>query len=35
MNDVILNKVTIIERCIIRIHEVYAGDPKNLSDFTK
>jgi uncharacterized protein YutE (UPF0331/DUF86 family) len=35
MNDVILNKVTIIERCIIRIHEVYAGNPQNLSDFTK
>jgi uncharacterized protein YutE (UPF0331/DUF86 family) len=35
MNDVILNKVTTIERCLKRIHEVYAGNPENLSDFTK
>ena len=35
MNDVILNKTTTIERCVNRIHEVYAGNPKNLEDFTK
>jgi uncharacterized protein YutE (UPF0331/DUF86 family) len=35
MNNVILNKVTTIERCLKRIHEVYAGNPENLSDFTK
>lgn len=35
MNDVILNKVTTIERCVKRIHEVYEGDPQNLLDFTK
>jgi uncharacterized protein YutE (UPF0331/DUF86 family) len=35
MNDVILYKVTTIERCLKRIHEVYAGNPENLSDFTK
>jgi uncharacterized protein YutE (UPF0331/DUF86 family) len=35
MNDVILNKITTIERCLKRIHEVYAGNPENLSDFTK
>lgn len=35
MNDVILNKVTTIERCVKRIHEVYEGNPKNLLDFTK
>jgi uncharacterized protein YutE (UPF0331/DUF86 family) len=35
MNDVILNKITTIERCLKRIHEVYAGNPDNLSDFTK
>jgi uncharacterized protein YutE (UPF0331/DUF86 family) len=35
MNDVILNKVTTIERCVKRIHEVYAGNPENLSDLTK
>lgn len=35
MNDVILNKTTTIERCVNRIHEVYAGNPENLKDFTK
>jgi uncharacterized protein YutE (UPF0331/DUF86 family) len=35
MNDVILNKVTTIEHCLKRIHEVYAGNPENLSDLTK
>jgi uncharacterized protein YutE (UPF0331/DUF86 family) len=33
--DVILNKVAIIERCLLRIHEVYANDTRNLHDFTK
>ena len=35
MNDVLLNKVMTIERCVKRIHEVYEGNPENLSDFTK
>lgn len=35
MNDVVLNKVTTIERCINRIHEVYDNNPENLIDFTK
>lgn len=35
MNEVILNKVTTIERCINRIHAVYEGNPENLNDFTK
>lgn len=35
MNDVILNKITTIERCMKRIHEVYQGNPENLTDFTK
>ncbi|MBP2242012.1 uncharacterized protein YutE (UPF0331/DUF86 family) [Cytobacillus eiseniae] len=35
MNDVILNKTTTIERCVKRIHEVYAGNRANLKDFTK
>lgn len=35
MNDVVLNKVITIERCVKRIHEVYENNPKNLSDFTK
>lgn len=35
VNDVILNKVTTIERCIKRIKEVYDQSPENLVDFTK
>jgi uncharacterized protein YutE (UPF0331/DUF86 family) len=35
MNDVILNKVTTIERCVKRIHEVYEGNSDNLLDLTK
>lgn len=35
MNDIILNKVSTIERCVRRIHEVYDGKRENLSDFTK
>lgn len=35
MNDVILNKMTIIESGLKRIYEVYEGNPKNLRDFTK
>lgn len=34
-NDVILNKITIIERCIRRIHEEYEQNPKNLENYTK
>lgn len=34
-NDVILNKVSIIERCIKRIHEEYENNPKHLENFTK
>lgn len=34
-NDVILNKISIIERCIKRIHEEYADNPKNLKNYTK
>ncbi|MFS1519427.1 type VII toxin-antitoxin system HepT family RNase toxin [Bacillus sp. SCS-151] len=33
-NDVILNKINIIERCIKRINEVYDDNPNNLKDFT-
>ncbi|ARF18683.1 type VII toxin-antitoxin system HepT family RNase toxin [Sporosarcina ureae] len=35
MNDVILNKVTTIERCVNRVHEVYDQSVDNLKDFTK
>ncbi|GGP15070.1 type VII toxin-antitoxin system HepT family RNase toxin [Oceanobacillus neutriphilus] len=34
-SDVILNKIAIIERCLIRVKEVYNGDPENLQDYTK
>ena len=35
MNEVILNKTAIIERCIDRIQEEYEGNPGNLEDYTK
>lgn len=35
VSDVILNKITVIERYYARIKDVYAGDPDNLTDFTK
>lgn len=34
-NDVVLNKIATIERCVKRVEEVYAGNPENLRDFTK
>ncbi|WP_141432187.1 type VII toxin-antitoxin system HepT family RNase toxin [Bacillus sp. 03113] len=34
-NDVILNKISVIERCKKRIIEVYDSNPKNLDDYTK
>lgn len=34
-NDVILNKISIIERCMNRVREVYANDVGSLKDFTK
>ena len=33
-NNVILNKISTIERCIHRIHDVYENDPSNLQDYT-
>jgi len=35
VNDVILNKIQIIERCIKRIIEEYANNPSNLRNYTK
>ncbi|GGJ83067.1 hypothetical protein GCM10007063_01960 [Lentibacillus kapialis] len=35
VNDVVLSKISIIERCTSRIEEVYNNDPENLNDFTK
>lgn len=34
-DDVLLNKIQTIERCIKRINEVYDSNPDNLIDFTK
>ena len=34
-NDVILNKIQVIERCIKRVNEEYDNDPENLKNFTK
>ncbi|MDR3596614.1 type VII toxin-antitoxin system HepT family RNase toxin [Clostridium sp.] len=34
-NDVIINKIETIERCINRIKEVYDNNPDNLKDYTK
>ena len=31
-DDVVLNKAAIIERCIARVREEYAGDARNLTD---
>ncbi|HAG42751.1 type VII toxin-antitoxin system HepT family RNase toxin [Clostridium sp. Marseille-QA1073] len=35
VNDVLYNKISIIERCLIRIKEVYDNNPENLKDYTK
>ena len=35
VNDVILNKIETIERCINRIKTVYDNNPDNLKDYTK
>ena len=35
IDDVILNKSQIIERCIRRIHEEYQGNTQNLQNYTK
>ena len=34
-DDIVLNKVDMISRCIKRIHDVYEGNPANLDDYTK
>lgn len=34
-NDIILNNLSIIERCIKRIYEEYANNPNNLENNTK
>jgi uncharacterized protein YutE (UPF0331/DUF86 family) len=35
VSDVVLNKMQIIRRCLQRIREEYADDPKNLQNYTK
>ncbi len=35
MDDIVLNKTAIIERCIKRIEEEYQNNPKNLENYTK
>lgn len=35
MSDVIVNKVSIIERCLVRVQDVYSSSPENLNDYTK
>lgn len=35
VKDVLYNKMEIIERCLMRINEVYEGNPDNLKDYTK
>jgi len=31
-DDVVVNKAAIIERCVARVREEYAGDPRNLTE---
>lgn len=35
VDDIVLNKIASIERCVKRIHEVYDSNPLNLNDYTK
>lgn len=35
IHDVILNKISVIERCLKRIHEEYEDNPKHLGNYTK
>lgn len=34
-NDVVLNKISIIERCVKRVRDEYDNDHENLKNFTK
>ena len=34
-NDVVLNKISVIERCKKRVLDVYDQKPENLKDYTK
>ncbi|KXG76320.1 type VII toxin-antitoxin system HepT family RNase toxin [Thermotalea metallivorans] len=35
VKDVLYNKMSIIERCMMRVREVYDENPDNLKDYTK
>lgn len=35
VKDILYNKINIIERCIMRVKEVYNENPDNLKDYTK
>lgn len=35
VRDILYNKISIIERCLIRVREVYDQNPENLKDFTR
>lgn len=35
VKDILYNKIEIIERCLIRVKEVYNDNPNNLKDYTK
>ena len=35
MDDVIINKMETIKRCINRVNDVYNDNPRNLEDYTK
>ena len=35
VNDILYNKISIIERCLIRVAEVYNENSENLKDYTK
>lgn len=35
IDDMIINKIQVIERCLKRVNEVYENNPENLLDYTK
>ena len=35
VDDILYNKMEIVERCLIRVREVYDQNPDNLKDYTK
>jgi uncharacterized protein YutE (UPF0331/DUF86 family) len=35
MDDVLVAKAAVVERCLARVEEEYAGDPANLRNFTR